>query len=134
MRQSFRTFTAVGAITLLGAVCSYAAGSEVLSAHIPFPFKVGNAVLSPGEYYLRFDQASMPDVLSVWTRDGGEGAFVLTEKADLPRGSGDQPKLIFEKDGGRYLLAGVFNPGNDFGVQIPGTPVAASIERTHQHR
>jgi hypothetical protein len=134
MRQSFRIFTAVGAITLLAAVCSYAAGSEVLSAHIPFPFKVGKAILSPGEYYFRFDQASMPDVLSVWTRDGGHGAFVLTEKTELPRGSGDRPKLIFEKDGGRYRLAEVFNPSDEFGVQIPGTEVAASIERAHQHR
>jgi hypothetical protein len=75
----------------------------------------------------------MPDVLSVCTRDGGAGAFVLTEKTDLPRGSGDQPKLIFEKDGGRYRLAEVFNP-TEFGVQVPGTEVAASIERAHQHR
>jgi len=128
MTRSFPVIMALGAVTVLGAAFAQAQDAEALKANIPFTFKVGKALLPPGDYELRFDDAAMPGVLRVRSQDGHEGAFALTEKADAPKGGGE-PKLVFDKDGGQYVLTEVVDPDAERALQLLGTHPSANRER-----
>jgi hypothetical protein len=113
------TLMALGAgIFLLGVASPSAADVEALKAHVPFTFMVGGATLPPGQYVFRFDYSELPGVLRVRTPDGREGAFVLAQNADVPEGSGEEPRLVFEKDGDRYVLSKVLDPDFRFGLRV----------------
>jgi hypothetical protein len=44
-------------------------------------------------------------------------------KAEVPEGSGDEPRLVFEKDGDQYVLIRVLDPGLRFGIEaLPRRP------------
>jgi hypothetical protein len=115
-------------LILLGTASANAADAEALGARVPFAFKAGGATLPPGYYVFRFDGAELPDVVRVRSQDGHQGALVLTNRADVPAGSGEQPKLVFEKDGSQYVLSHVFDPAFGFGIHLL-SPRAAEPER-----
>lgn len=115
MTGRYSALIPLGGFILLGAVSANAADLE---AKIPFTFQFGGAILPAGQYDFRFDFSELPGVLRVERRDGRGGAFVLTQKADIPQGWGDQPKLIFEKNGDQYVLSEVFDPGFSVGVRL----------------
>lgn len=83
----------MGGFILLGTTSAKAADLETLRAKVPFTFKVGEAELPPGQYVFRYDDAEQPGVLRVRGQDGHGGAFVLTQKADVPEASGEEPRL-----------------------------------------
>ena len=126
MTRSFRVSITLGGLSLLlGASSARAEDIEVLKARVPFAFVVGGATLPAGEYELSFDDAKMPGALRLRSRSG-HGIFVLTSKADLPRGSEDEPRLVFEKKEDRYVLTEVLDPGNGFGIEVLGPKHAAN--------
>ena len=125
MTRSFRVSITLGGLSLLlGASSARAEDIEVLKARVPFAFVVGGATLPAGEYELSFDDAKMPGALRLRSQSG-HGIFVLTSKSDLPRGSEDEPRLVFEKKEDRYVLTEVLDPGNGFGIEVLGPKPAA---------
>jgi hypothetical protein len=120
MSRGLRVFMALGSFILLGAISAHAQGFGRLRASLPFTFTVGSTTLPPGEYDLSYDDAEDPGVLTVRSRDGRQGALVLTEAADSP-GALHQGRLVFEREGDRYVLTEIFSPGETVGVEILGT-------------
>ena len=120
--RSLRGPMTLSGVILLGAVSMHAQDLETVRANVPFPFKIGHAILPAGVYELRYDDGTMPGVLRVRRQDGRAGAFALTEKADIPKTSDDRPKLVFTNDGGRYVLAEVVDPGYGLGLQVVRSP------------
>jgi hypothetical protein len=65
----------------------------------------------------------------VRSHDGREGVFALARRADVPEGATEQPTLVFEKDGFRYALAQVLDPGAGFGLRLVDTRRRPSEEK-----
>lgn len=122
MMRRLRMHVILGGLLLIGAASARTQDLEAVHANVPFAFKIGHTILPAGEYEVRFDDGAMPGVLRVRRDDGRRSAFVLTEKADVPKGAGDQPKLVFASDGKQYVLAEVLDPGEGFGVEVVGSP------------
>jgi hypothetical protein len=118
MVRPYFALMALGVFILLSAGSANAADLGAVRAYVPFSFEAGKTTLPPGQYVFRFDGVEMPGVLRVRGQDGREGAFVLAQKAHVPEGSGDEAKLVFEKEGSQYVLARVFDPGFGGGVQV----------------
>lgn len=120
MNRGFRVFMALGSFILLGAASAQAQASGSLHASLPFTFTVGSMTLPPGEYDLSFDDIGSPGVLTVRSQDGRQGALVLTEAVDAP-GASEQGRLVFAKEGDRYVLARIISPGEHVGLEVLGT-------------
>ena len=132
--RPYSALMALGVFILFAAASAKAADLEVLRAQIPFTFKAGTATLPPGEYVFRFDGVELPGVLRVRGRDGRGGALVLTQQAEVPEGSGDQPKLVFEKDGSQYVLSQVINSASHFAIQVLKPRPGGKRERSEAPR
>jgi hypothetical protein len=128
--RPYSAVIALGGYILLGAASANAADLIALRAHIPFTFKAGSATLPPGQYFLRFDGVELPGVLRVRGQDGREGAFALAHGAYVPDGSGDEPKLVFERDGSKYVLSQVLDPGVRYGIEVSKPRPGGEPERT----
>ena len=66
--RRYSIFTALCGFMILGVTFAHGQSlqdAKALTAHIPFTFQVGEAVLPPGEYDLRLDHVEMPGVLRV---------------------------------------------------------------------
>ena len=99
-----RSFTfAVLSFMVLGTLPARAQDADAMRVNVPFAFKVGHSLLPAGEYEVRFDDIEAPGVLKVRSEDGHQGAFVLVDKTDAPKGS-DKPRLLFDKEDGTYVL------------------------------
>jgi hypothetical protein len=122
----------VGGLVLVAAGAASANAADLLAvrAHIPFTFRAGGATLPPGDYTFRFDGVEQPGVLRVRSQDGRKGALVLSQKAELPGGSGDQPRLRFEKDESQYVLSEVLDPGIRYGIEVVKTRPRGEPERS----
>ena len=118
MVRRFSIMMALGGLTLSGTASATAADLLALRAHIPFAFKAGDAILPAGHYLFRFDFIEQPGVLRVRDQYGHGAAFVLSRRADVPEGVGDEPKLVFEKKGSEYVLSNVLDPAIRFGIEV----------------
>jgi len=124
-----RSFMLVAvSFVLVGAGRTQAQDADAVRANVPFSFKVGRALLPAGEYEVRFDDLEAPGVLRVRSEDGHQGAFVLVEKTDPPKGS-DQPRLLFDQEEGTYVLTEVVGTEVGRAVQVLGTHPAPGGER-----
>jgi hypothetical protein len=132
MIRPYSALMALGGLILLGGGAASANAADLLAvrARIPFTFKAGGATLPPGEYSFRFDGAELPGVLRVRSQDGRGGAFVLMQKAEVSESSGDQPKLLFEKDESDYVLSQVLDPGIHYGIEVVNTRPRMEPERS----
>ena len=112
---------ALGSLFLVGTGSAYAQGSESVQAQIPFDFKVGQATLPAGEYDMKYDPAESQSVLTVRSADGHHEVFVLTEPVDAKHGMPNANKLVFEREGTRYVLSEVFTADSSVGLEVLGT-------------
>jgi hypothetical protein len=117
MVRPFSASMAFGLLALLGPAPGGAADLMAVRAQVPFSFKVGERTLPSGEYSFRFDGAEQPGVLRVRGEHGGGGVLIQALRTEIPEGSGDKPKLVFEKEGEEYVLSQVLDPGH-VGVQL----------------
>jgi len=113
---------------LAGAVRAQAQDTDAVRANVPFAFKVGHTLLPAGDYEVRFDDIEEPGVLKVRSEDGHQGALVLVDKTDPPKGS-DHPRLLFAKEDGTYVLTEVVGAEVGRAVQLVGTHPATGGER-----
>ena len=88
-------------------VTAGAASAQMLSAQIPFEFRVGNQTLAPGTYAVdRLVQSSAP-VFRLWNARLRRSAIVLPQaQVDPQKGWAEgSPKLVFVCIGSRCALA-----------------------------
>ena len=112
---------ALGGLVLMGTGRAYAQSAESVQAKIPFDFTVGQATLPAGEYRLSYDPAEAQGVLTVRSADGHHEVFVLTEPVDAKHGMPNANKLVFEREGTRYVLSEVFTDDSSVGLEVLGT-------------
>ena len=104
-----RHLSLVIAISMLVAVLattaqSQAAGPQLMRAHIPFAFHVGNTELPAGEYRITvLNPSSDQKVLQIRSADGRVSAIVNTLGAKVK--SFEKSKLAFRRYGDTYFLA-----------------------------
>jgi hypothetical protein len=109
------------AIAMLAALASPAllAESATLVAAVPFEFAIGNKAMPAGEYRINFANNG---VVTVREANGGPAAMVLGKPTlpapaeAVPPGTG---RLVFERYGNEYFLAGLYRSEVREGLAIP---------------
>jgi hypothetical protein len=104
----------------MGTGSAYAQSSESVQAQIPFDFKVGRTTLPAGEYRVKYDPAEEPGLLTVRSADGHREVFVLTQPVAVRKDRSNADKLVFEREGTRYVLSEVFTEDSSTGLEILG--------------
>jgi len=111
-------------VLVVVSTASVARAEELVVAHVPFAFIVGESRLPAGDYIVK-EVDSDPSVISITSADGHQSTFMLT----MASSSGElqaQPQLVFEKFDDQYFLARVIR-GDGTGREIALTP--AIMER-----
>lgn len=121
MSRSLPVALALGSLVLMGTGSAYAQSSESVQAQIPFDFKVGRTTLPAGEYRVKYDPAEEPGLLTVRSADGHREVFVLTQPVAVRKDRSNADKLVFEREGTRYVLSEVFTEDSSTGLEILGT-------------
>jgi hypothetical protein len=114
-----RSLVFIGGL-FLTAASARAQDSFRLDAKIPFEFQAGRSTFPAGEYQLTLDQSEAPGVLTIRSRDGRGGEFLLVEATDNDQPSRDG-RLVFEHTGDSYVLTELFSAGSRVGSEILGT-------------
>jgi hypothetical protein len=110
-----------GALFFIGAASSaHAQESFRLDVKVPFDFQAGNRTFPAGEYLVSVSQDNEPGVLTIRSRNGHGGEFLLVEPVDTKHVSRDG-RLVFEHTGDAYVLTEVFDGGATVGGEILGT-------------
>ena len=81
---------------------SVARADQLLVAHVPFAFVVGDARLPAGDYIVK-ETFGDPGVLLIESTDGRNAVYTLTIASALDR-SDARPELVFEKVDNQYFL------------------------------
>jgi hypothetical protein len=124
-RQSVNVSWVFFAIVLVvGFSASVVRADELVVAHVPFAFIVGESRLPAGDYTVK-EMDDDPSVISITSADGHQSAFMLT-MASSSTETPAQPRLMFEKFDNQYFLARVI-PAEGNGREIVLTP--AIMER-----
>ena len=87
-----------------------------LKSSVPFDFMVGGRTMPAGEYVVRTD--GRLGVLQVSAANGIAPAFTTINAADGPL-DGDGAFLTFNRYGGDYFLAKIWDRSTGAGVSIP---------------
>jgi len=78
--------------------------AQKLNASIPFTFSAGKATLPAGKYTITvLNPSSDRKILQIRSLDGHSTAMVLTMTGNGH--ASDEAKLVFERDGDRYVFA-----------------------------
>jgi hypothetical protein len=106
-------------VWLLGAfACSgLEAQTTIMTANIPFDFKLGKSTMPAGEYRINYS----PGRLTLHCADAHHNAIVLT----TPKDRAEAPKtglLEFNRYGDTYFFAGVWAPGSTDGGAVYKSP------------
>jgi hypothetical protein len=117
-----RSLVLIGGCLLMGAASARAQESFRLDAKIPFEFQAGRRTFPAGEYQLTLDQSQAPGVLTIRSREGKAGEFVLLEPTDNPQPARDG-RLVFEHEGESYVLSELFAAGSRVGGELLGAHV-----------
>ena len=90
-------------IVAVGAQAQTSSGQKVI-ASIPFTFNVGKATLPAGKYTITVvNPASDRKVLQLRSLDGHSTAMIQTRTNNVH--ASENAKLVFERDGDRYVFA-----------------------------
>jgi len=88
-----------------------------IEANIPFQFYAGNAKLPAGNYALRVLDNSDMMFMEISSADGSTSALFEIGAAQA-NSAPAKTELIFNKYGGDYFLAKVFDEGNQYGSDV----------------
>lgn len=89
-------------------VASAAPVGDVLVAHIPFDFHVGNRLFPAGTYTLTSVTADGSG-LQIRRDDGSRSIVVLTNAAESHRRTDKAAQVVFNKYGDQYFLSSAWN-------------------------
>jgi hypothetical protein len=102
------------AVALLFLGLAYALSSRPLTADIPFPFYVGDAQMTAGEYLIQEQQ----HLLVVRPMDGQPTSAVIFGYGVSTKTQETQGKLVFTKYvDGNYFLSQIWQPFDSTGLQ-----------------
>ena len=108
--------TATLVVAGLAVVPGEAKTNPTLKASVPFPFVVGRTVMPPGNYVV--DSHVIPCFVTVRNTETQASAVVLStglrKSAPVTKG-----RLIFRREGGRYILSEVWSSGSETGRALP---------------
>jgi len=91
---------------MVGTHPAGARAQERVSAHVPFPFIIGESRLPAGDYIVK-ERDNDPSVIAVASADGHQSIVTLAMTSSSSEKGGAQPRLVFEKFDGQYFLARV---------------------------
>jgi hypothetical protein len=101
----------VAMVLVVVSSASVARAEELVVAHVPFAFIVGDSRLPAGDYVVR-DVDNDPTVISITNADGHQSTFTLTTPSSSVEMAA-QPGLVFEKFNDQYFLARVVRGDGD---------------------
>src|SRR6185503_12054285 len=99
-------WTLFAIVLMVGARAAVARADERVTAHVPFPFIVGESRLPEGDYLVKEDDSD-PSVIAIASADGHQRIFTLAMMSSSSEKRAVQPRLVFEKFDGQYFLARV---------------------------
>jgi hypothetical protein len=119
-------------ITLAGALAISAhaqtSSAQIVSASIPFSFSAGKTTLPAGRYAITvLNPASDRKILQIRSLNGRSSAMVLTTGAI--GNASDDAKLVFERDGDRYVFAQAQMAGDETSLMA----VRTKTDRSDKH-
>ena len=89
---------------LVAGAQAQTSSAQKLNASIPFTFSAGKATLPAGKYTITvLNPSSDRKILQIRSLDGHSTAMVLTMTGNGH--ASDEAKLVFERDGDRYIFA-----------------------------
>jgi hypothetical protein len=101
-------------VLMLGSALYAQRTERVIKANIPFDFVVGREIFPAGQYSVVLIG---PVLLELRDSRGRTLINVLTQSVQAPAAPG-QPKLRFDKEGGRNILTQVWQEGDEIGQQV----------------
>lgn len=114
MRKQSPKILGVFFAMVLASVCSTSAAraDDLVTAHVPFAFIVGDSRLPAGDYVVK-QLDDDPAVIQISSPGGHQATFMMTQESstiELPA----HPQLVFEKFENQYFLSRVVRgDGND---------------------
>src|SRR5260370_30331360 len=114
-------------IVLFGAAAplhAVAFGDETLRVHISFPFHVVDSTLPPGDYVIKSAQGIDPALFEIWSADGKNGVFFLTESREPDQAGSESTHLVFDQIGQERFLRTIVVLGE------PGRQLLGSAARS----
>jgi len=113
MVKRFGIWTAI-LVSMMGELPDACAQfSQSVRAYVPFAFEAGNKTFPPGGYLIT---RALDDAVEIAGEDRRQFAFVTTHSARSVRRF-TAATLEFHRIDGRYYFDGVWQPGNEAGLQ-----------------
>ncbi len=118
MKLMARTFTKLAvAMVLFGGLAQAQTAYQEVQTNIPFEFTVGKQTFPAGAYTLLRTSTTNPQILSLRDSRGHNLAVFFTSAVES-MGMPEKPRLTFYVDGGRYILAQVWEENNTTGHEL----------------
>lgn len=114
MKRYFNITVAIMMLTGILAVSAHAqtSSAQKVIASIPFTFSVGKTTLPAGRYTITvLNPSSDRKILQIRSMSGRSSAMVLTN--GISGNASDDAKLVFERDGDRYVFAQAHMAGDE---------------------
>src|SRR5260370_7370942 len=108
---------------------AFAFGDETLRVHISFPFHVVDSTLPPGDYVIKSAQGIDPALFEIWSADGKNGVFFLTESPEPDQAGSESTHLVFDQIGQERFLRPIVVLGGTGRPLLCPSPAA----RPHLH-
>jgi hypothetical protein len=101
----------VAIVLMVGSHASVARADELVTAHVPFAFIVGESRLPAGDYIVK-ERDNDPSVITIASAEGHQSTVTLTMTSSSNE-KGAKPRLVFEKFDDQYFLARVVRDDGD---------------------
>ena len=116
-RLTMRFMIATAALVVVAGVAS----AQTLTAQIPFEFRVGNRVMTPGTYQIDSLRAvTNTPVFRLWNVDSGGSIALLPQAPVEPQKGWEEgnPKLLFACTSGHCALAQLWSGAESYAYQF----------------
>jgi hypothetical protein len=127
-RQLLSLFAGLALALTIGASNAKAQIVGDMVAKVPFEFHAGNADFPAGEYRIHSVDDSGLDVMQISTMDGSRSALVQVQESDAAA-TPTKSELIFNKYGGQYFLAKLYDEGERIGSEVLKTRAEERISK-----
>ncbi len=121
--MSKKTFATLSLMLLLVATPIFA--ERPLHATIPFDFRVGNTLMTAGDYTVKF---LVPGTVIVQRADYKAACAVITMAVQSNK-TPDVGKLVFNRYGNSHFLSQIWSPGYGQGRQVHKSKVETELAR-----
>ena len=110
-------WTIFAIVSIASGSASVARADQLVVAHVPFAFIVGDSRLPAGDYVVK-EMDSNPSIIEITSAQGHQSMFTLTMESSSME-TPARPQLVFEKFEDQYFLARVVREdGNDREIML----------------